>query len=207
MSTTIVWKDDRAKDAFIKMVNTGQQQAQSILEAWNRLPLRKIKTVGDMEKLTASPSVEKFAAGMIPDASPTKFMGIPLKAERVAQMAVEMMDVDFSEVKGLLAITDRQPINTFYSVATMTKNGLEVDKKQLDKQLDIFVLYAVSEKEKDAAETIKQALEAINKLVDIGGFNSANHALNHMPSYWLSYNNFTGKIDVKPEYFKTRFST
>jgi len=201
MSTTIVWKDDRAKNEFIKMVNTGQQQAQSILEAWNRLPLRKIKTVGDMEKLTASPSiVEKFAAGMIPDATPTSFMGIPLKAERVAQMAVEMMDVDFLEVKGLLTIPNKQPINTFYSVATVTKNGLEIDKKQLDKQLDKFVLYAVSEKEKDAAETIKQALEAINKLVD-------NHALNHMPSYWLSYNNFTGKIDVKPEYFKTRFST
>jgi len=144
---------------------------------------------------------------MIPDASPTKFMGIPLKAERVAQMAVQMMDVDFSEVKGLLAITDRQPINTFYSVATVTKKGIEIDKNQLDKRLDIFVLYAVSEKEKDAAETIKQALEALNKLVDIGGFNSANHALNHMPSYWLSYNNFTGKIDVKPEYFKTRFLT
>jgi hypothetical protein len=138
-------------------VQFGQQQALEIVRIFNKLPLAPIKTAQQVEALISDP--EGFISESLPNTD-QKLFGVAISKKK----AVQMMDIDTTELYQILQGVNRAQLLEFIQVA----KGLEVDIKLLDKRINDHTTVAVSPREKQAAEAMKMILEGFNTWIELG---------------------------------------
>jgi hypothetical protein len=147
--------------AFSITMNETKDSVNAIVSKFNELPLDKIKTSDQLQKLFND--LPGLLIEMLPSKDPVKLMGVTLKPEKV----IELMEINTSNLEQLINESNPKDFWEFLQICRLTTKEIEIDPKKLDSRLDRFRIFAMTDKEKQTAQAYLELIQSVEKLLSL----------------------------------------
>jgi hypothetical protein len=158
-----VYEDLPEIQAFSLTMNETKDSVNVIVSKFNLLPLQKIKTIDQLQKLFND--LPGLLIEMLPSKDPVKLMGVILKPAKV----IELMELDTTELKQLISETIPKDVWEFMQLCRFSsKHGFELDPDKFEERLNRYRIYATTTKEQETAKAYLELIQSVEKLLSLG---------------------------------------